>query len=77
MDHLNPTSGVAWDISLDTDCKVEHPSGHIFVFPQMQMQTVNVNASVEETWPSSDSEAATMCKLKRKSSNKQTGQGFK
>ena len=35
------------------------------------------NTFESETRPSSDSEAATMYKLKRQSSNVQTGQGFK
>ena len=37
----------------------------------------NPKASTHETRPSSDSEAATMYKLKGKSSNLRTGQGFK
>ena len=48
------------------------------VFPNLNVDYFEtVNASVEQTRPSSESEAATMYKLKGQSSNMRTGQGFK
>ena len=56
---------------LDQCSRIEY---YLFNHSKLQKSTFN---KILEKRPSSDSEAATMYKLKGKSSNMQTGQGFK